>query len=425
MKKVLTYLVIMLFGIIYMGSAQTWNGLWMYSNNVTLTITNETNKSFHFVFITDKVKGAEGNAIIKGTTAIYKASSSITFELAIDTSLIRVSYKNLQGRVVQLNYKMSTEDFFKRINKETAPVVETKGVLKSKPVSEAENIELQQFFGKFTKDLNLTKNNTDNSMFSLLRMFCKVFSVISPGDTTKLVTTQDDKLRVYFNGYFPMSIRKKLLNPVEFKSFIADISWADLGVSKGTTILTTEIDLPNEKVFHFKIFIIKDENNFKICAIEKNKQTDSNQEPASEPAPTVTKTQTSQTPKGEKSEFLKFFTEFQNATNPMPNKKILPTLINYPLEVKHEGELLKYNQKQFTKEIPKLFTANITGKFFINDFVKFDSFLADPSWNGLGVQTNSTIFTANVELQGQKWSYFKIYVSKINGEFKIITIETD
>ena len=263
--------ILILFITISEGKSQTWSGLWMKDNNNTLTITNETKKSFHFVLITNKVKDIEGEAVINGAKAIYKKTvRPIQFDLAIDTSFIQISFTDAQGKQWAVVYKMSTEDFFKRMNKNIPPIEALKSVPKSSPVTEAENIELQQFFGKFTKDLNLTKSNTDNSMFSLLKMFNGAFSIMSPKDTTKLSTTQDDKLRLWFNEYFPMSIRKKLLNPVEFKSFIADISWADLGVSQGTTIYTTEVDLPNEEVFHFKIFIIKDQKNFKICAIEKN-----------------------------------------------------------------------------------------------------------------------------------------------------------
>lgn len=257
-------LTVFIFTMVYMGSAQIWNGTWMNGKN-SLTITNETKKGFHFLFITNNVKDLEGDAKFQGDIGIFKKNKSdMKFQLAIDTSLVQVSFIDNNGRPVTFQYKMSYEDFFKKLNKD----IET---------------------------------------------------------------------------------------------------------------------------------------------------------PTAEQAPVQ---QSSDSPK-DKAEFMPFFSAFQNALNPRPDKNILSNMIKYPLELKHDGTLIKYDKKKFVKNINDIFKPTITGRFFINDYVKFNSFAADASWNGLGVTTNSIIFTATVEPENEVWSYFTIYVSKIKGEFKIITIETD
>jgi hypothetical protein len=130
-------------------------------------------------------------------------------------------------------------------------------------------------------------------------------------------------------------------------------------------------------------------------------------------------------PKSEKQEFLAFFNKFVNSINPSISKKDLISLIKFPLEVKHADVTLTYDSKKLTKTTELLFKPSICGQFFIQENNKFDSFKADPSWNSFGVKTNNTIFTITVQLQDEFWSYFTIFVSKINNEFKIITIETD
>lgn len=125
LRLTLTTLFI-LFVLIQSGFAQTWNGLWMNGKN-TLTITNETAKGFHFAFVSNNVKDIEGDATFNNGVGIYKKDKSeMKFQLAVDTSFVQVSFIAKNGKPVVINYKMSYEDFFKRLNKDTEPPTTSK-----------------------------------------------------------------------------------------------------------------------------------------------------------------------------------------------------------------------------------------------------------------------------------------------------------
>jgi len=96
--KIPLILTIMLLNV-FIATAQTLDGVWYYKKNNTLTISNTTNSSFHFVFRCNRdndVKELTGDALIKGKIAEFEDSEKcpIKFEFTNKTIIVKVMKYN-------------------------------------------------------------------------------------------------------------------------------------------------------------------------------------------------------------------------------------------------------------------------------------------------------------------------------------------
>lgn len=138
------------------GYAQTWNGLWMKDKTNILTITKESKKGFHFAFVSNNVKDIEGDATLNNGVGIYKKDKSeMKFQLAVDTSFVQVSFIAKNGKPVVINYKMSYEDFFKRLNKDTEAPTKPQ---ENKPENTSKTDQSSVSTGSWNGEWKLNKN---------------------------------------------------------------------------------------------------------------------------------------------------------------------------------------------------------------------------------------------------------------------------
>ncbi len=130
-KSLLLIAILLLSSLV--ASAQPWKGMWTVNKTYTLKISDETKKSFHFALDFDNgLAKAEGDAIIKGNTALHKNSNNCQIKFELGNKVVRVKvipnkkFKNCYSVAFNGIYKatQSYADFFAELNQQAG--IETK-----------------------------------------------------------------------------------------------------------------------------------------------------------------------------------------------------------------------------------------------------------------------------------------------------------